>query len=536
MVAIDCGDLTVTYKELFQDAKTFSEGLRGLGVSKGQIVSIYMPNIYQAVVAFLACNRIGAVATFINYGASDDEIIEYVKLYESPILISYDKTENEYKKVLDNSQVKYIIALSRDDVNSRMTERSIGKEDSCIIGFNHIKNYSGDMTTKSGKVYGDDEALILYTSGTTGKPKSVVLTNTNILAAGMYCKNDSKANSLVGKRTLICVPFTYPYGFCTSLISTLLTGKTAILAPDISMDTVTYYMGKQPNIIFGSPALLELIIRNVPEDMDLSSVGFFLSGGDFLSVSNYNRGKEFFKNHNAKDMTIGNGSGNAETVSCGTNPIGVSEKPDTAGKVLVGTEIMIVDPETMEQKKIGEEGMLCHSGKHVFKEYYRDPELTNEVKFEYDGKVFFKTGTLGSIDEDGYFKLTGRLSRFYILSTLNKVYLDHVQSIMDSFDCVEECAVVKVEDAKMLFVNKAFIVLKKGLEKGDEILHHLHELCKKPTALSDGEVKQLKWYEIPTYVEFVDALPRRSGTDKIDYMKLENEAATNHDGIKLKDY
>ena len=123
-----------------------------------------------------------------------------------------------------------------------------------------------------------------------------------------------------------------------------------------------------------------------------------------MTPSHSARGKKFFAEHGAYDVEMGNGSGNAETVSCGTNPTGIRIRPETAGKVLVGTDALILDPDTMEEKKYGEEGLLCVSGKHVFKEYYKEPELTKKAKFIRDGKEYFKTGTMGFIDKEGYFE------------------------------------------------------------------------------------------------------------------------------------
>lgn len=167
--------------------------------------------------------------------------------------------------------------------------------------------------------------------------------------------------------------------------------------------------------------------------------------------------------------------------------------------------------------------MLCVSGRHVFKEYYGEPELTSQAKFKKHGKEYFKTGTLGFIDKDGYFTLTGRQSRFYIISTLNKVYCDHVQTIISHFENVNECAIVKVPDKEMLYVNKAYIVLKNNDKNRSKDLENLKKQFKAPVITSNGQVEQLKWYEIPTYVEFVSELPRKKGTDKIDFMLLEHD-------------
>lgn len=523
--AIDCLDLKVNYDQLFKDSITISRALKELNVTKGQIVSISMPNLYQAVASFLACNRIGAVTTFLNPGAEKEEISEYLNLFESPVFINYDKTDEEnliYKK---KTNVKYIITLNKENKNklSLNEDYHLTKNDE-LIDFNSLGSIAEFQKKGLPNNNSKDNSLILFTSGSTGKPKSVVLTNENILAAGTYLKNSSKSKSLDGDKTLVCVPFMYPYGFSTSTLMTLMSSKTAILAPNMSKDTISYYLNKKPNIIFGSPALLDLIMKNIPENQDLSSITTYVSGGDFLTPSHSKRGQEFFEKHGAKDVKMGNGSGNAETVSCGTNPTGVEIRPETAGKVLVGTDAMIVDSETLEEKKYNEEGLLCVSGKHVFKEYYKEPEKTKDAKFEKDGKTYFKTGTMGYIDKDGYFTLTGRESRFYIISTLNKVYCDHVQTIISNLDDIDECAIVKVPDDDMLYVNKAYIVPNKDVNDIELEKEKILEKFKQPIINSKGEIEQLKWYEIPSYIEFVKELPRKPGTEKVDYQTLEHDA------------
>lgn len=523
--AINCLEISANYNQLIKDSVTISRALKELGVKKKQIVAISMPNYYQAVAAFLACNRIGAITTFLNYGASEEEINEYLNLFESPVFINYDKTKEENSRCKYNTGVQYIITLSKSNINniSLSSDYHITSSDT-FIDFNSLESISKYQRKGLPCNSGKDDSLILFTSGTTGKPKSVVLTNENVLAAATYLKNSSKAKNLSGSKTLVCVPFSYPYGFATSTLMTLMSNKTAILAPNMSKDTISYYLKKKPNIIFGSPALLDLIMKNVDINMDLSSITTYISGGDFLTPSHSQRGKQFFEQHGAINVEMGNGSGNAETVSCGTNPTGIKIKPETAGKVLVGTNFMITDPETLEEKGYDEEGLLCVSGKHVFKEYYKNPEETKKAKFTKDGKIYFKTGTMGFIDKEGYFTLTGRQSRFYIISTLNKVYCDHVQNIISNLELVNQCAVVKVPDDDMLYVNKAYIVLSDGINQSEEIKNELMEQFQKPIRTLAGDLEQLKWYEIPAYIEFVSELPRKSGTDKVNYDFLEKDA------------
>ena len=524
--AVNCLEVRATYRKLLNDAVIISLALKEIGVRKGDIVSVCMPNLYQALAVFFGCNRIGAVVTFLDAVAPSDEIISYLNQFESPIFVAYDKDKDYLNKVKESTKVKHIITLTPDESKSIefLSDFAVVKTD-YTISYPALAQIALGRKNRMELFHSKKEdALILFTSGSTGKPKSVVLTNENVIAAEMYAMNTSHTENITGPKTLICVPFSYPYGFVTSALTSLLWGKESILAPNIGKETIKYYFDKRPSIVFGSPALLDLIMGNLPNDQDLSSVTHFISGGDFLTAQHATRGNEFFARHGAPYVELGNGFGNAETVSIGSTPVGVPLRQETAGKLLVGTNVMVVDPDTFEEKRCGEEGLLCVSGKHVFKEYYKDPKLTAEVKFIHEGREYYNTGTLGIIDEQGYFTVTGRQSRFYIMSSLNKVYCDNVQNIIASYDGVKDCAVVKVSDAEKLYVNKAFIVLDDRYSESEETMQYIWKcLYTSIDSVTGGRV-QLKPYEIPAYIEFVKELPRIPGSEKIDYSALEKLA------------
>ena len=521
--AVDCLCLRASYKQLLDYAVTVSLALKELGIKKKDIVVACMPNFYQALVVFLACNRIGAITTFLDSSSSLEEISYYLNEFSAPIFINYNKNDEENQKIKNMTPVKHIITLRKENIhNLNINYDYLVTSNDNKIDFNSLGDIAKYQKSKKEMPHlGNEDALILFTSGSTGKPKSVVLTNKNILAAEIYAKNTSHTANITGPKTLTCVPFSYPYGLVTSALTTLLWGKVAILAPDISKGTINYYYKKQPNIIFGSPALLDLTINNVADNLDLSCVTHFISGGDFLTPTHYQRGMDFFAKHGA-NVELGNGFGNAETVSIASTPVGVPLKKKTAGKLLVGTKALIVDPDTLEMKKYNEEGLLLISGKNVFKGYYQQEELTKSVKIKINGQEYYNTGTLGFIDEDGYFTPTGRKSRFYINSSLNKVYCDYVQNVIASFDCVKDCAVVPTPDEDELYVNKAYIVLKEEYHHQPDIIDYLKELLNQPTKVFDDRMTILKDYEKPKYIEFVTELPRISGSDKIDYSYLEN--------------
>lgn len=409
---------------------------------------------------------------------------DYIKLFNSPLLINYNQSEYFNQEVLQRTGIKHIVTLDKSEVKSNWKDTTSNHVDIFNPLLRYRDLYALGKNDSLAKIFfsGNRNALILFTSGTTGTPKSVVLTNRNILAAAIYLKNSSHISNSRGEKSLVCVPFTYPYGFCTSLLMSLLCGRQTILTPNLGFDTIDYYISKKPNIIFGSPALLELLMRGVSDSQDLSSISTFISGGDFLMPDRELEGKKFFSNHGA-NVSICNGAGNAETTSCGTNSVGIKPQAGSVGKILTGTDAIVIDSDTQKELQYGTEGVLCISGKHVFKEYYLEPEMTVAVKLNYKKKTYFWTGMLGILNKDGYFTITGRETRFYITSSLNKVYCDRVQTAIAAIDVVSKCAVVEVPDSKELFSNCAFIVPKSDVCPSEEIIAYIMQKCVEPICI-----------------------------------------------------
>lgn len=543
--AIDCNELHATYQQLIDDSHTLFLSFKELGIKKGDIVTLSLPSNYQAICSFFALNELGAITTFIDTYASESEVLSYLSKYQSPILINCDKTREQNENIKKKSNVKNIITLSTSKSNSKDIFNDYKENESDIYldfhSLGSLASYQKNKIHLPNK--GNDDSLILYTSGSTGQPKAVVLTNKNILSAQMYAGNTSHTENITGTKTMTCVPLRYPYGMVTSLLTSLLWGKEAIMTPDWDWNTVKYYYSKNPNIVFGSPAVLDLTMKFIPNDMDLSQMSHFISGGDFLTVEHANQGYDFFRNHNNNNIEIGNGCGNAETVSIGSTPVGVPLKQSTAGKILVGTTPLIIDkdipddrpienPNALQEKKYHEVGELCLSGANVFKEYYGEPDKTECSKFIKNGKIYFRTGTLGFIDEEGYFTPTDRKSRFFIRSTGHKVYLDNVQRIIGaSCDKISDIACVKVPDEDELYVTKAYVVLKDGVSPDEITEQEIYNSLLIPI-MNNGKEEQLKEYEVPRQIEFIDELPRVSGTEKIDYNILEKKALIVNQKVK----
>ena len=151
-------------------------------------------------------------------------------------------------------------------------------------------------------------------------------------------------------------------------------------------------------------------------------------------------------------------------------------------------------------------------------------EMTKSTKFMYKGTEYYKTGNIGILDEDGYFTLTGRSSRYYIRSDLNKVYLEHIQNVISLIDVVDSVVVVPKPDKDLLFTNKAYVVLKDGILPTKEVNDYILDMCYKPFINKvTGETIQLKPYEVPESITFLDTIPRTKA-DKADYRLLEELA------------
>ena len=256
-IAVDCLDLRVTYQELLDNADILARSFKELGIKKGEVVVASMPNFFQAIAVYLAANKIGAITSFLNPGCTKEEIKYYLNEFESPLYVDYDKDDEYNREIKRDTKVRQTITLKKEHVNIKTFNEikigDIGYSD--YLSFNDMKlvadYYKGFINPlQSGK----NDSLILFTSGSTGNPKSVVLTNKNIIASGLYMKNTGNIVTKKGEKCLICVPFSYPYGFATSTIMSLICGREAILTPNMDMQTVDYFLKKNPNYIFGSPA------------------------------------------------------------------------------------------------------------------------------------------------------------------------------------------------------------------------------------------------------------------------------------------
>lgn len=524
--AVDNLGFKVTYGEMLKDASVIAKTLKELGIKKGDIITVCMNNSYQALTIFLASNQIGAITTYLNHKASQDEIKYYLNLFESPVYFNYDTTEEENQNIKNETKVKYIVTLKKEDLYKKNfninTQNNIGYSN--FISYNDLGLISNYYKFPYNTIYsGKDDALLLYTSGSTGIPKIVELTNENIMASGIYIKNTINLPQTRQDRCLSFVPFKYPYGFCTSVLLTLLCGRVVVLTPEgLNRNNVSQIL---PDIgyYYGSPALLDVLRNIVPNDVDLSKNHTFVTGGDFFTEKAEKNGCDFFKAHNNENIIFCNGAGNAETAATWSSAVGTKVKPGTVGRILIGSEPIVVDPTTLKEVKYHEEGTLLISGKHVFKGYYKDKELTDKELIYINGKKYYNTRTIGYLDEERFFTLTGRESRFYIQNDGNKVYCEKIQNILTLINGVKSAVVVAKPDDLMRFSGKAYIVLEEGYMPDENMRNQIFNKLQNELSDASGKKYSLSQFEIPSSIEFVKNI-KLTDADKVDYAYYESLA------------
>ena len=514
-VVVDQKDLTFTRKRAKADRKTLAKALLELGVKSGDIITVATGRpIYENIILFLAANKIGAAVSFLDEKSPRATIIQYVKEYNSPILVTIAKTPAQVKAFKkDIRPLRHVINF---DGTGSLDGMTVGKSTIPQIA----AKYHGRIprnTFSANKL-----ALITYTSGSTSGPKPIAFTNKALVSGAIYNKTAAKVKMWDKKihTWMQYVKFNYPYGFWVSTMSPILGGGKVILTPDIDSTNIDYYFNKKPDTIFGVPPLVELLDKYLSSDISLSSVKMFASGGERLDPKVADRAIEIFKEHGSR-VTICNGYGLGEVLGLISTSVGQTYHPGTVGKVPAGVHVMVVDPETGEELGFGKTGVIYVNGQHMLREYYNRPEI-NEKKFiTIKGRRYLDTGDIASITPTGFVNLVGR-SIFFINNIPAKVYYEYVRAAIIRSDLIKTCYVVKGPDEKLELAAYAFVVLKDGVPKNNATRRAIVKTAAEPFRIGRENIV-LKPYEIPRKVIFLDELPSTKA-DKVDFRKLEKMA------------
>ena len=358
----------------------------------------------------------------------------------------------------------------------------------------------------------DDPAVVLYSGGTTGTTKGILLSNLNFnaLAAQIIATNPIFRP---GDKMLAAMPIFHGFGLGVSIHSMLGNGGRCILVPRFTPESYAKLIIKcQCNFIAGVPTLFEALLRqNCMDDADLSCLKGVFSGGDSLSIELKKRFDKFLYDHNAK-IQIREGYGTTEcvTASCLT-PLHMA-KEGSIGQPFPDTYYTIVEPGTVNEVDYGTEGEICISGPTVMMGYVNHPEENEAtLRVHEDGKTWVHTGDLGYMDEDGFVYFKQRIKRMIITSGYN-VYPSQLENILDAHELVQMSCVIGIPDTLKIQKVKAFIMLKPGVKPSAENKAVLLDYCRKNMAK----------YAMPYDIEFRETLPKTL-VGKVAYRQLEEE-------------
>ena len=515
---------STTYRQMIREIEQCAKALKTIGVREGDKVTIAMPNCPQAIYMFYAVNLVGGIANMIHPLSAEKEIEFYLNASESVAAVTLDQFYNKFEKVRERTKVvNMIIASVRDALSPTikagymLTEgRKIEKipEDAPVIMWKDFMKLSHSCYYKTYKVKreGADPAVILYSGGTTGTTKGIVLTNKNFNALGQQV---IAANPMFrpGDKMLAVMPMFHGFGLGVSIHSMLSQGGRCVLVPRFTPQSYAKLILKHKcNFIAGVPTLYEALLR-VPtmDGADLSFLKGVFSGGDSLSIELKKRFDKFLFDHHAViQVREGYGTTECVTASCLT-PTHMA-KEGSIGLPFPDTYYDIVKPGTQESLPYGEEGEICISGPTVMMEYVGHPEETAQtLQTHPDGRVWVHTGDLGYMDDDGFIYFKQRIKRMIITSGYN-VYPSQLENILDAHDLVQMSCVIGVPDSLKMQKVKAFVMLKPGLKPCDEYRDILMAYCRKNIAK----------YAMPYEIEFREQLPKTL-VGKVAYRVLEEE-------------
>ena len=522
-VAFDFMGRSTTYKKMIEEIQRCAKSLRTIGVREGDCVTIAMPNCPQAIYVFYAANLIGAIANMVHPLSSEKEIEFYINESKSVTVVTLDQFYHKVEAIRQNTcAVNIVIARIRDALSKplkagyMLTEgRKLEKipkdapvirwDEFCSLGKACFWNYK--VPRKA-----DDPAVILYSGGTTGKTKGILLTNLNFnaLAQQIIATNPMFRP---GDKMLSAMPLFHGFGLGVCIHSMLANGGRCILVPRFTADSYAKLITKYKcNFIAGVPTLYEALLRLPSMDKaDLSCLKGVFSGGDSLSVELKKKVDKFLYDHRSM-VQVREGYGTTETVtaSCLT-PIHMA-KEGSIGLPFPDMYFKIVEPGTDIEVPCGQEGEILMAGPTVMKEYVNHPEETAQtLRHHADGLTWVYTGDLGVMDADGFVYFRGRKKRMIITSGYN-VYPGQLENILDANPMVQMSCVIGVPDPYKMQKVKAFVMLASGVEPTQETEDKLMRYCRQHIAK----------YALPYDIEFRKTLPTTL-VGKVAYRELEDE-------------
>ncbi len=503
-------DLRFTWKQFNQRVNDLAKGLMAIGVEKGSHVGIWATNVPDWLTFLYATAKIGAVLVTVNTNYKQHELEYLCENSDMHTLCIIDGTWDCDYVDMTYTMLPELKTAQRGHLKSERFPRMknvvyIGQEkfrgmyntpELLLLG----KNIEDDKLTEARRnITCHDIVNMQYTSGTTGFPKGVMLSHHNIANNGFLTGENMKFTP--DDKLCVCVPLFHCFGVVLATMNCLTHGSTQVMVEKFDPLVVLASVHKERcTALYGVPTMFIAELNHPMFDMfDMSSLRTGIMAGSLCPI-------ELMRKVNEKMfMTITSVYGLTET-SPGMTQTTIDDSFEvrctTVGKDYPFTEVKVVNPETGEECKPGEQGEICCRGYNVMKGYYKNPAATAEV-IDKDG--FLHSGDLAIKDENGYYRITGRIKDMIIRGGEN-VYPREIEEFLYHMPEVKDVQVAAIPSKKYGEEVGAFIILKEGAKLTPE---EVQDFCR-------GKISR---HKIPKYIFFIDQFPM-TGSGKIQKFKL----------------
>ncbi len=515
----------ISYQGMLDQIDQAAGCLRQLGFKTGEVATICLPNVPQAVIFFYAVNRLGGICNMVHPLTPAEELSHYIKTTSSDYLIILDAMLNKQVEMLDRSRIRKTIVCSIMDYLgvglkigffltkgrkiAAMPRRSLYLKWSDFMALGQAEPY---QRTRSAQ----DCAVYLHSGGTTGTPKTIMLSSFNFNALAVQGPQivgirDLEHFEPTGHAMVTILPLFHGFGLCMGMHTMLVIGMRAILVPQFSPEVLADIIIKEkPSYIAAVPTLFEGILKNEKlKNADLSCLKSVFCGGDSLPADLKSRFDKFIQDHHGT-VTLREGYGLTETVTvCAVNPM-QDARDNTVGLPLSDVLMKVVEPGTQQEVPAGTDGEFCIHAPTMMLGYLDDPEATAAtIRRHEDGLDWVHTGDFGSMDADGYFHFKQRIKRILKVSGI-PVFPSQIEDAISSIPGVRLVCAIGVPHPYKMQVVKVFVVLDSTAPDQETMRQRIISHCE----------KMMIQYAVPREIEFCADLPRTK-VGKIDFVSLE---------------
>lgn len=515
----------ITVKKLVERIDECADAFAALGVKCGDVVSLLSASTPESIIALYALNKMGVTVNTIDPRLDKKSIARMIKSSGSKVLIVIDMAYQQIATSINEIGQEHIIVQtaatslpSFKKLAMKLATKSNIPFGKCgIISWDTFMEGAKNGVAQEAEYVGDAVVAITYTGGTTGFPKGVLLTNDSINAvafnfryAGIIYEEDT--------RFLGIMPIFSSYGLVVGIHMPLCMRQELALIPRFYPLKMGEYVRKyKPQHMIATPAFYEILINS--EEMKGFDLSFMLtlgSGGDSMNAGLEAKLEEFMKSHNLR-YPLAQGYGMSEVSAAATFCVNDRYKKGSVGIPSITTTIGVFDPETGEELGYNTPGEVCITGPSMMKGYYNNQEETDYVMRRHaDGQIWIHSGDIGTIDEDGFVFIQGRVKRMITRFDGHKVFPITIESFISEHQLVQGCSVIAVDDRERMQGQypMAVIELVGGVDasRRDEICREIYKSCH----------EQLEQRGRPVAVVCVDEIPH-TGMGKNDYRKLEKE-------------